>query len=308
MGSTEPSLPVADRDPPVRLPLGLGLRPRRPTAVLDAAFELIRFRFWTLLVVGLLIQLPLVVLPGVMATLEARPRLSGLLDPEGESVAFGGFSVYAAGGVNTWWWIAAVGGSVAIALTGLATTHLFMSWTSGEDPGISDTLGVVARRAPVAIAAWLVGLPIRAIGFLACGVGLIFVVALLLVVSPVVVAEGAGPFRAVKRSFHLTQKRLGPVLGIVCMIAVVAGVIELFVDSITGAVTVAEDASFTVVLIATSVSLAFTLGLTLLHAAWATLTYVDLRVRVEGLDLLLAAPTELGQRSIAVPGPRGPTT
>ncbi len=305
MGSTEDSSPVADGDPPVRLPLGLGLRPRRPTAVLDAAFELIRFRFGTLLVVGLVIQLPLVVLPGVMATIEARPGLTDLLDPESQSVAYGGFNVWA-DGVNSWGWIAAAGGFIALVLTGLATTHLFMAWTSGADPGISDTLGMVARRAPVAIAAWLLGLPIRAIGLLACGLGLVFVVALLFVVSPVIAAEGAGPIRAIKRSFHLTQKRFGPVLGIVCMIAVVAGVIELFIESVVGAITVAEDASFTVILIATIVSLAFTLGLTLLNAAWATLTYVDLRVRVEGLDLLIAAPVELGQAP-ARPGdgPRG---
>ena len=59
------------------------------------------------------------------------------------------------------------------------------------------------------------------------------------------------------------------------------------------AVSAGEDVSTLVVLLVTIGSLLVTLGLTALHGAWSALAYLDLRVRVEGLDLLLAAPAEL---------------
>jgi len=292
VGSTAPSPPVADGDAPLRLPLGLGLRPRRPTALLDAGFEVVRFRFFTVIAVVLVIQLPLVVLPSLVSTFAALDRARQFVEPQSEPIAAGGFNLYATD-VGVWGWVTVVGGLLSVALAGVALTHLLTSWSVGRDPGVGETLGVVARRLPVVLAAWLMAIPIRVLGAAVCGVGLLFAVAWLFVVSPVIASEPVGPWRAIKRSFHLTGRRLGPVLGLVCMVAIVAGILEAVVDGIAAAVSAGEDVSTLVVLLVTIGSLLVTLGLTALHGAWSALAYLDLRVRVEGLDLLLAAPAEL---------------
>jgi hypothetical protein len=281
----------------LRLPLALGLRPRRPTALLDAAFDAIRFRFLTIATVAVVIQLPLVIVPTLFSTAHAIDTRGELVGGGLEGLSGGGFSgAFSVGQVGAWGWVAGAGGLLAVALTGVGVTHLVSSWLLGHDPSISETLGLVARRSPVLLLAWLISLPIRAAGLVACGVGIVVAITFLFVVSPVVAAEPVGPWRAVKRSFELTNRRFAATLGLVCMIGVVSSVIDLVVNAVLVAVSSGEQAAAWILWLASVGSLLLSLALTALHATWSALAYVDLRVRVEGLDLVIDAPNRLAVR------------
>ena len=288
---------------PLALPLALGLRPRRPTAILDAAFDLVRFRFLTVATLALVVQLPLVVLPTVVSTADVLAQRDALVeDALDGSVIAGNFGF---GSTSAWAWVAVVGQSIAVALMGVGVTHLLSSWTLGHDPRLGETLGLVARRAPVVLAAWVIALPIKVLGALPCGAGVLFTITWLFVVSPAIGAERVGPWTAIKRSFQLTKRRFGPVLGLVAMTAVVTVVIQLTVNAIVAWITIAsagvgEDPAAWALWVSAAATMLLGLATTTLHASWSALTYVDLRVRNEGMDLLVEAPVRL-----AVPTPVG---
>ncbi len=287
------SSPVAR---PLALPLALGLRPRRPTAILDAAFDLVRFRFLTIAALALVVQLPLVVLPSVLSTADVLAQRDALVDGTLNGGIFAGN--FAIGSTSAWSWVAIVGQSVAVALMGVGVTHLLSSWALGHDPSIGEVLGTVARRCAVVLAAWIIALPLKVLGGLPCGVGVPVVTTLIFVVSPVIGAEKVGPWAAIKRSFQLTKRRFGPVLGLVVMTMVVTGVIQGVVNLIVGWVAVVsagagEDPAPVALWASSAATMLLGLATATLHAAWAALSYVDLRVRVEGMDLIVDAPARL---------------
>jgi hypothetical protein len=143
------------------------------------------------------------------------------------------------------------------------------------------------RRTPVLVAATLLALPIKGLGLLACGIGAVIPISLLMVLSAVIAAESVGPVAAIRRSWRLSSRRLGAMIALV-----VAGVLVTVVVQgillIIGAIVLAIWQSADWVWVALgAVSVVIQLLITPLCGAWASLAYLDLRVRTEGLDLEL---------------------
>ena len=269
------------------------LQPRSIGSVLDAGFEVLRYRFQTIGVVSAAIVVPFAALPlivtGVLASTwgdrvdatTANPwsRLGVGLDSN--SAATVALATH-------------LGGALASALVGVAVGHLTASWLVGEDPGVMDTLRFVARRGGVTVLAAIVALLIKGIGTIACGVGFVVAVALLTPLGPVIAAEpGLGPWSAVRRTWRLSSRRFVPMLGL----AIASGLVYLAFSGanaalnavLVGQVVGAQSWSW---IVSSSLAVAFRLVFTPIQAAWAALVYLDLRVRTEGLDLELET-TEL---------------
>ena len=269
------------------------LQPRTVGSVLDAGFEVLRYRFQTIALVCAAIVLPLAALP-LLVTNALSSALGDSVDAstsnpwarlgvgvDSNSAALGGL-------------VTLLGGIVASALVGVAVGHMVASWSIGADPGPSDTLRFAARRAPVAAGAAVLALLIKSLGLIACGLGFVVAVALLTPLGPVLAAEpGLGPWTAVRRTWRLASRRFGAMIGLT---AASAAIFLVFsgIEASVNAVLVAQvvGARSWAWVVSSTLTVLFRLVVTPLQAAWAALMYLDLRVRTEGLDIELET-TEL---------------
>lgn len=255
------------------------LGPRRVGAILDAGFEVIRFRFAVIAAVTAAVVLPLTLVPVLI-------RLTGVI--AGGTSFEPGVLVFGSDGPTWSGLVASLGPILSLAVSGVMVTHLVQAWLVGSDPRPRELLGLAMRRGGVAIAAWLLVAPIKAAGFVACGVGAILPIAAMLVLSPVVGAEGLGVVSSVRRTWQLSRRRLGALMGLtsasVCITLAFSGIVGLVqvavLDPLVG------DRAWGA-LIVEGAAVAFNLFMIPLQAAWAAIAYLDLRVRTEGLDLEL---------------------
>ncbi len=268
------------------------LQPRGLGEILDGGFEVLRFRFATLMAVTVLFAVPLYAVPTLARLAQGGDRSNVL---EAQSSFFRVFTD-TGGSSNagtTLGFLAALGGALALAIVGVAVTHLVTSWLMGGDPTFGQTLRHVASRGPVLAGAWLLALLAKGLGVVTC-VGWMFVIPLLMVLSPVVSSERLGPVASVRRTWRLSRPRFGQMAGLALVSALVTAIIWLVLALISALVLqIWKDASW-IRVAAAVIGVVTQLVLLPLQAAWATLAYVDLRVRTEGLDLQLEADELLG--------------
>jgi hypothetical protein len=179
-------------------------------------------------------------------------------------------------------------GSLSLTFSGIAIGILVGGWYSGVDQRAGEVLAAVARRWWVGLVAWFFVHLLELVGTLLLILPGLAAMALLVVTSPVIGAEGAGPFTAMSRSMRLTGRRFFRALGLALLsgfVVLVTGQILAFVPTVLALVIGLESGW---VILAVGGSLAG-LVTTAMQAGAATLIYFDLRVRTEGLDLELRA-------------------
>lgn len=252
--------------------------------VLDAGFEVLKFRFLTVLLLSCGVVGPLVVVPTVLARVRSNDILESQLSAAGSGNFFMRFGSVTQGG-GAWTWVLVVAEPFAIALVGVGVAFLVSEWLLGRDPSPAAALRMVLRRSPVVLGAFLLLLPLRGLAALPCLLGLPFVVAYTLVVSPVVALEGVGPARAIGRSYRLVGKRFGATLGLVMASFVVTAVAQAALTALIALFQSTTPNSEVLNWVSGSVEVLTKLVLTPLHAAWATMQYFELRSRTEGLDM-----------------------
>jgi hypothetical protein len=262
------------------------LQPRGVGEILDGGFEVLRYRFVTLMAVTAIFGLPLYALPALLGVAD-RGHTDAFANQGTGLPGFGDGSTQNTSGLLSL--LTLLGGALAIALIGVAVAHLVTSWVMGGDPTIRATLRHVASRSPVLVGAWVLAMLIKAAGVAVCFVGFIFVAPLLLVLAPVVSSERLGPAASVGRTWRLSRPRFASLLGLVVVSGIVTWVITVVLSLISLLVTqIWQDATW-VWVVAGATSVVVRLLLLPLQAAWAALAYIDLRVRLEGLDLQLEA-------------------
>ena len=269
------------------------LQPRTVGQLLDGGFDVIKFRFRNIAVVTATLILPLYALPAMLSAGTAN----GAISSNPLSMLSGQNSlVNRSGELTGAYWrlvflgaLAQIGMFVARLLLGVGIAHMVTSWMLGRDPGVKETLRHVAKRLPIALAAWLVLAPVKVASAMVCGLGLIYTLPVFAVLAPVVSIEGSGPFRSIARTHRLSLRRFGPVLGIWALwmlVSMATGaassllvtLVTYLVDGlgwgwvITGSVTVALNSIWVAVEV----------------AVWV-LVYIDIRVRTEGIDIRFEA-------------------
>jgi hypothetical protein len=186
--------------------------------------------------------------------------------------------------------------SLAYTVLGAALARLVVSWYEDTDLTVRQAIGPVARRLPVLVAAWAVVMLLQGLALAACVLPALFVMPLFLLVAPVIGIERAGPLAAIRRSGQLVKRRYASVV----WIFIVSLVLERIIDALVTlpvdllAALAPEPAAATL----RAAGWAFAQFLTAPVVAGLTvMLYIDLRVRREGLDLLVEADDVFPERS-----------
>lgn len=301
--------PPTRRPSPARAAGGRPLRMRRSRnpviAALDGGGEIFQRRGRDVLVGAAALIAPMVVL-NLWATVAAVDRL----DAGGPAVP--GFGDDASTGIEELvTLVAVVFASLTAAVVGIFATTIVIGERFGRRARLAGALTSAVRAAPVAVVAWalshwwlvladafVVGGGSEAFGgrlFLAAMVAL-FVTPLVLYVGPVIVAERAGPWRAVRRSMRLAKLRYGAALGFVAASATLGGLLMAGVASLpalleaTGMITFGGYA-WLANGIAVQIAIVVVVPLVALSTAQM---YLEVRLDAEGMDLMLEADVAFG--------------
>jgi hypothetical protein len=262
--------PALDRPPLPQVPLPM--RPMTIPDLLDGAFAILKLRARDVLTLGVLFVVPIEVISTIL--------LRDVLD-EGALSAFGD----ASGSVGLDATLVSVAiSAISLALIAGALSHLVARWYDGEDVSPAEAAAVALRRSPALLVALVVVHLLEIVGLLGIGIGAYVVMALMHVVSPIVVVERLGPFRAVGRSMRLTTTRFGTSLvvpGLVGVIGALVGFGFQLIPELVAAVVPGEwDWLVRGVgqMLSQLVIVPFTAGVAVLY-------HLDLRIRAEGLDI-----------------------
>ena len=176
---------------------------------------------------------------------------------------------------------------MTLAFVTAAVARLVAGWYTGRSIAFGALVTGVLRRSWALAIAWMLVHAVEAVFAIALLVPALVPMTWFAVVSPVIACEDAGPLRAMRRSFRLCKRRFGTVLG-VCLLA------ALVDAALSGALTAVAAIYVELDLPAgwvvnTAVSAGALLVTMPFVAGVATLLYLDLRVRTEGLDIELAA-------------------
>jgi hypothetical protein len=182
-------------------------------------------------------------------------------------------------------------GPLTLSLVGVGMGYLVSAWYAGNDPTAADVLRRVLRRSGVALVVFTIVHIAELAGFAMLALPGLAVMALSVVASPVVGAEDLGPFASFGRSWTLAGRRFFPVLGLTMLTGLVVTVIgQVLLALPTTFAFLLGDSGWILLAVGGSVVGLLT---TAMQASTATLIYIDLRVRTEGLDLELAARDKL---------------
>jgi hypothetical protein len=161
----------------------------------------------------------------------------------------------------------------------------------GEKVGWRSSLRFALRRLPAIVWMTVLSFILIGLGTLLLIIPGIYLYVAFTVAVPVLLVEGAGPWRALRRSRQLVRGRWWGTLGVAVVGALLVSVVSLAVSGLLVGVAFANPSRNTVTGFALN-TLAATLGsmiATPAAAAFVTVLYIDLRVRKEGFDLLLLA-------------------
>jgi hypothetical protein len=161
----------------------------------------------------------------------------------------------------------------------------------GEEVGWRSSLGYALRRLPALVGMSIVSAILTGIGFALCVVPGIYLWGAFYVAVPVLLVEGSGPLRSLGRSRELVRGRWWGTFGVALVGYLLVTIVGAAFSGLIVGLALANPARNTVTGFILSV-FASTVGSMLstpAAAAFATVLYIDLRVRKEGFDLLLLA-------------------
>ena len=248
--------------------------------VLDGAFAILKLRPRDVLVIAVAFIVPIEVVSAVL--------LRDLLGSGGLS-AFGDPGTL---GVDDSGQLAGLGpalvslaiSAASLALLAGALAHLVAGWYDGEDVTPGAAILVALRRSPALLVGVVVVHVMELVGLLGLVVGAYFVMALLHVVSPAIVVEHLGPFRAIGRSMRLTSRRFGASLAVPGLVMMIGGVVAFGFQLIPELVTLVVPDDWHWLVRAVGQTLA-QLVVAPFTAGVAVLYHLDLRIRTEGHDI-----------------------
>lgn len=272
-----PAAPVVPRR---AVPRPLPLRPLSMLEVLDSAFAIVRSRPLLLLGVAAVLQLPV----SIVAAFVRRGLFGGDLE---DGIHFNTLLLSAApgdsGGATMFGFLwLALAQFVAAGATGV----IVGAWYADRDASDAEVVRWTVRRLPHLLAGWLLVLAAITAGLVALLAGGVVAAVHLVVVAPAMGVERIGPISACRRSMRLVRFRRGAAFGffvaLVLLIATLNMVLfwlPLMLASLVGLPT-------SVALLAAGGVLAGVVS-TSVSAAALVAFYIDLRVRLEGVDLQL---------------------
>jgi hypothetical protein len=257
------------------------LRPMTVGDIIDGAFQVLKRAPGTVLAISAVFVIPIQVLAAWLQR-DTASDLEAMFD---DATQFGSTSVEGTDfGLSIFIIFL---GSIAPALIGACLSVLVAAWYRGHDLTTAEVFRRLTAALPAVLGVFVVTHLVTGVGMLACGAGLVGVVFFMLTM-PVVMIEGVGPLDAITRSVRLVSKRFWTSLGVVALSVVLTYLLDLSLSIIPTIAAFFVPSSWAWVLLALGASLS-ALIVTPIIAAATVLLYLDIRFRVEGLDLELRA-------------------
>lgn len=251
--------------------------------LLDGSFDIVKRRPREVLLLATIFVVPIQVLSAVLL----RDVLGGAgfagtgLGDTTSSVGFGESGELTGIGTTLVTLLASV---ASLALLTGAMTLLVHDWYAGVRRPPRAIVVATLRRAPALLVAVVLVHVLEAVGLLGLGIGAYVVMALLHLVSPIVMAENVGPFRALVRSTQLTGTCFWRSMGVPLLVALLGTIVGFGFQLIPEVATifVADEWSW---LIRSAGSTLAQLVVAPFTAGVAVLYHLDLRSRSEGYDI-----------------------
>lgn len=265
-------------------------QPRGVIDLLDGGFAALRQRARVLvtIVAGLVIPLSLLQAWVTRDDLGGATFSDMLNDPTVAQEVSDSASTYDAG-----FFVAQVSSMLVTAVAGVAVSRVVAGWLYGHDCTAGEALRFTARRAGAIVIAFVVIHLIELLGLVLLILpGFVAIVASSLT-SPVIALEDRGPVSSVRRSWTLVGRRPGPVFGVVVLLALVAYTVSQAVGTLPAMVALFIGPDRAWPLVAASNLLTSIILIPVTGAAMC-LTYLDIRFRTEGLDLLRRIELDAG--------------
>ena len=286
-GAELPRAREADPTRPVRpdVPLPVTLRPLGAPAQLDGALDVLAARPRVLLLSAAVPLVPVLAVAFVVRGGPYRMDLATWLlstfdeaDPMATALDERAWAV----------WATAVLETLAVFLVGAVVARVVAAWYAGSDPGPGRALRDGLQRPGALLGAFALLTAAKALGGLVLCVGALVPVVWLAVTAPALAVEQLPARAAVARSYRLVGRRFMPVLGMVLLVAVVDQLLRVALVLIPWLLAGGLPDAAALVVRVLVVTLAGLVSVVFVGGA-ATLLYLDLRVRTEGLDLELEA-------------------
>jgi hypothetical protein len=251
--------------------------------ILDGAVEILKLAPRTVIALTAVLLLPLQLAAVVVANTGVQnPTLAGVLG----SPIFVGQVGSDRSNVAV---VLFVLSSLMLPVLTAAIAWMTASWYGGASPTLAEVGRATSRRVPALLLAWLLvhlaEVLAAGVTFFLLGLGGVVVMVVFLLTAPVIAVEGLGPLAGMRRAARLARRSFFTLL----LIAVLSAIVENLVYFASGALA-GLTAGFGWGWVVTAVMTTFgTLVSKPIVAGATALAYIDVRVRVEGLDLELAA-------------------
>jgi len=258
-------------------------------AIYDGAFEVMKARPKMLLTLSLLVTAPMTVLAhlarGDLDRLDLLSAVDGMLVGTSDDAT----TIFDLVDDRPWGLVAGLGlEMLATFVVGVLVARAVASWYAGDDPSGREVARSVGRRTWPMLGAFAVMLAAQTTGLAVLCIGLVVPLTWFAVLAPVLGVEQLGGRAAVTRSFRLANLGFSRVFGPVIGVIVIDQVVRVALETIP--LTLVETFPEPMVE-PMQVALAAGVGAVsnVFIAASATLIYLSVRVRSEGLDLELEA-------------------
>lgn len=241
------------------------LRPRTPSEIVDAAFRILRAHYGEFVTCSALAYAPLLLLRLFVVGDPMR-----LLESSIESIQ-----------ADVLWATAAAffGGWLVFSLMSAILMGCAAQAYLGEDVNVGIAVRRTLPRVPLVLVGAAVRFVLMAVAFVFLFFPVLYVVALLFAVTPVIVLERGGAWTALRRSASLSAGRKWHILNTLGLVAIIYYVLVLGVS-----VLASMSGSFVV---STIVSAVATVLVYPVVAITEALLYYDARIQSEGFDIEL---------------------
>jgi len=285
-----PSGPVASAAPgvDVAIELPVPLRPMTMGDLLDGGFNVLRAEAKTVLALAAVFVVPVQLLVAFLNR-DALTDFDRLIE---ETVATGTSTANVGSGWASL--IGTVGTSLGQTLIAAGLALMVVAWYSGSRPALGEILRSLWPRIPAVGVAWLFVHLLELAGLFALGLGALVAMTFYLVAAPVIAVEGVGPFAGMARSGRLAGRRFWFVLGFGILSGLVASTLGQVLGLLPQFLGLVLGPGFGWIALGVGAILTQLVSTTVVGASTALL-YLDLRIRLEGLDLAWGAETHLPQ-------------
>jgi hypothetical protein len=277
---------VAEAAPAARaLPAPVPLRPLRLIDIFDGAFSVLKLRPRTVVGITAIFVLPLQVLTAYIA----RDQLGSTFD---FSRSFSTTIDETEGG--GWEILLAYAATIPLILIGAALGRLVAGWYGGTDLSTRELLRALGPRLPALLVCWLVIHLAETAGMMVFCVGTLFVWPMVLCCGPAIGVEDHGIRAGLLRSWQLGSRLYWECFWVAICTGIIAQVLSISLSLLPTLLADFLGPTWGWLVLAAGNTAASLITIPFVAAA-AALTYLDVRVRTEALDLELRAVEVLGK-------------